>query len=118
MKAILALGLAAVTAAQVVQAATGNGTYGVIGYGNSTCVQYLAANREDYAALNSWVSGFLTGVNAFSSFTTTGLGNIEDGVERGARQAWLGQWCSTHLDNSLATAAEFYVIDRAKRNGQ
>jgi hypothetical protein len=118
MKALLALGLTAATVAQAAQAAQSNNTYAIIGYGNTTCVQYLAANREDYAALNSWVSGYLTGVNAFSPLTKReGWGDIEDGVEAGARQAWLSQWCSTHLQDKIATAAEMYVKDRAKKIG-
>jgi hypothetical protein len=115
----LALGLIAAIVAQSANAAQSNATYAVIGLGNTTCVQYLAANRVDYAALNSWVSGYLTGVNAFSPLTKRGgWGDIEDGLEPGAREAWLSGWCSTHLEDRIATAAEMFVKDRAKKIGR
>ncbi|NNB18110.1 HdeA/HdeB family chaperone [Pseudomonas fragi] len=118
MKAIIIFGLAAATFALVAQAAKSNNTYSVIGYGNTTCVQLLGANNEDYAALNSWVNGYLTGVNAFSPLTLKGgWGDIEEGVEPGARKAWLSRWCTTHLNDKVETAAQMYVKDRAKQLG-
>jgi hypothetical protein len=99
---------AVATALSVILASTrpadaGN-QYVILGAGSRPCGSWLQVRTQanpDSAALQSWVLGYITSVNA--NMLTTSQ-DVADGTTPDALFAWIDTYCASHPLDSLARA--------------
>lgn len=81
------------------------GQYVILGAGSRPCGSWLQVRSQalpDSAALQSWVLGYVTSVNA--NFLTSSS-DVTQGADPEALFSWIDNYCAAHPLDSLARAA-------------
>lgn len=90
--------------------------WATLGAGTDTCGKWTEHQPKlDIEAIAElgWLSGFLTGYNAFDHNPS---GNITAGIDGDGVSAWLTGYCTTHpLDRLSVAAIELVAVLRARQ---
>ena len=109
----LAVWMIAVTSAD---SARGAGQYVIFGAGGRSCGSWLQARTQtlpDSAALQSWVLGYITSVNA--NLLTSGE-DVTGGANADALFSWIDGYCAAHPLDSIARAASALLDSMLVKN--
>jgi len=87
----------------------------VIGSGLDSCGAWTQDRRNNVAlGEESWVAGFLSGVNTVYAAETPGTGNLGQKTDYYGLMAWIDGYCQAHPLDDLLTASIFLVGELKK----
>src|SRR4029079_7554799 len=87
------------------------GSYHIIGYGNSSCGDWTSTRKMgvtwEMGARGRWVLGYVTAVNRFGAFSS----DISKGTDADGLWAWIDNYCAQHPLENLAEATDNLVLE-------
>lgn len=86
----------------------------IVGPGSSSCGNWTDARKGDgnlAANYESWVKGFLSGINITNYYSADIL---EDGGNLEERLAWIDSYCKQNPQDAIAIAADNLIHDLTK----
>jgi hypothetical protein len=89
------------------QAVDESGHFAVLGLGAHSCGRFLSEAKSDldYATYQTWLTGYLTGIN----LETPGLVNILSQTDLAGAMGWINNYCQQHPTGSFSDAAQGLV---------
>ena len=90
-------------------------SYFLIGSGNESCGAWTQDRRDKVSnAQESWVAGFISGVNVVYAVRSPGAGNLGQKTDFYGLMAWIDSYCQAHPLDVLASASIYLVGELGK----
>jgi hypothetical protein len=109
-RALIGAFVLSVVASSAVWAAPGDMSYPILGVGTSSCGVWTRARAGtdfdlDKAAISSWLLGYVTAVNFWTTASSRKSGGVSEGYDNEALLAWVDNYCKANPLQTIEKAS-------------